>query len=166
MNSLTTNYMNEINPEELIRESNAIEDEFSAEGIQDGLYALGFAVAHAIQDSVDVSVVRKVHELAMHRVAPSIAGKLRQVDVRVGFHIAPPYKEVIFLLEKLCNSQLYSPDTAKHWHIEFERIHPFEDGNGRTGRILYYAQCIASGKEFGVIKAADRSDYYQWFRQP
>lgn len=67
------------------------------------------------------------------------------------------------------------PDAMKHWlpklwiddpkdtHIEFERIHPFVDGNGRTGRLIMWWIEKRNGQEPTLIIYADRHEYYKWF---
>lgn len=51
----------------------------------------------------------------------------------------------------------------KFSHIEFEHIHPFVDGNGRTGRMLMWWQEIQQGKEPTLITFNNRREYYDWF---
>lgn len=60
---------------------------------------------------------------------------LRSCGVRVGSDIKPDWQSVPRLLEVLVAAQ----DTLApaEWFHEFEEIHPFRDGNGRTGQILY-----------------------------
>ena len=55
----------------------------------------------------------------------------------------------------------------KEMHIRFEKIHPFVDGNGRTGRILMWWHEIKNGQEPTLIRSneADRHYYYQWFQE-
>lgn len=45
------------------------------------------------------------------------------------------------------------------FHIRFERVRPFEDGNGRTGRILLCRGLIASNLPPAVISIDDRATY-------
>jgi Fic family protein len=52
---------------------------------------------------------------------------------------------------------------AKH-HIEFERIHPFIDGNGRTGRLLLTYEMISLGLLPVDIRYEERSGYYAAFK--
>lgn len=47
------------------------------------------------------------------------------------------------------------------FHIRFERIHPFEDGNGRTGRILLERGLMLSGLEPPVITVNQRAEYLE-----
>lgn len=55
---------------------------------------------------------------------------------------------------------------AKLVHVEFEDLHPFPDGNGRTGRILYNWHRIQLGLPVHVIHEGDEQyDYYQWFHK-
>jgi Fic family protein len=45
-------------------------------------------------------------------------------------------------------------------HVGFETIHPFADGNGRTGRMLMWWQEVQAGQTPTLFKAADRQRYY------
>lgn len=82
-------------------------------------------------------------------------------DVSVGGHSTPRYYEVDDLMEQWLRN--FNARTPKQNHIEFERIHPFADGNGRTGRILMWWQEMADGGEPTVIRYDDRWEYYNWF---
>jgi Fic family protein len=48
-------------------------------------------------------------------------------------------------------------------HIIFEKIHPFVDGNGRTGRMLMWWQQRQRGEPLKYIPFNDRQSYYKWF---
>ena len=70
------------------------------------------------------------------------AGRYRTIQVRVGSYAPPPASQVSGLMRELLewwnkDSKKWSPVvTSAIVHYRFEAIHPFGDGNGRTGRML------------------------------
>lgn len=61
----------------------------------------------------------------------------RMCGVRVGLHIFPEWTLVNGLMNKLFAAIREERISAQDAYIEFEEIHPFGDGNGRTGKILF-----------------------------
>lgn len=53
----------------------------------------------------------------------------------------------------------FTMDDVADLHIQFENIHPFSDGNGRTGRILINSMLLSGGQVPIVIPLEDRNDY-------
>lgn len=94
-----------------------------------------------------ISDVEDIHR-ALGVVGVSVG--LRVVDVWIGGrdrvradYVAPPPQQVPSLVEDLCR---YLNESGEHplilaaiAHVQFESIHPFEDGNGRSGRALVHA---------------------------
>ena len=52
-------------------------------------------------------------------------------------------------------------DDILKFHVQFERIHPFQDGNGRVGRLLMFWQCLQSGYVPFIITEELRLFYYR-----
>ena len=51
------------------------------------------------------------------------------------------------------------PRDLAEFHIRYERIHPFGDGNGRTGRVLLCKYCLANGYPPFVVPKEERNQY-------
>ena len=54
-----------------------------------------------------------------------------------------------------------SLDDVLNFHVRFERIHPFQDGNGRIGRLLMFWQCLQNNIVPFIIPEDLRLDYYR-----
>ena len=87
-------------------------------------------------------------------------------------HQGAPYKNVENLLKSLCawhekHHKKYPPLLlAAVMHNEFEKIHPFQDGNGRVGRLLLNYVLLRQGYPPLNIRLKDRARYYkclQWY---
>lgn len=151
---------------EFLKESNAIEREYSEEALEDAIESWDYAKVFIPSGrKIDIPMVKTVHEFLMKRLDLRIAGNIREVDVWVGGRkcLEPKYieKELRFILG-------VSPSTEqgiKEWHILFEKIHPFEDGNGRTGRIIMNLQRLKIGLPISIIhEGKEQQEYYKWFR--
>ena len=67
------------------------------------------------------------------------------------------------LLSDYSNDETHIVSRLARFHIEFEAIHPFIDGNGRTGRLLVNLELMKAGFPPINIKFADRVSYYNAF---
>lgn len=52
-------------------------------------------------------------------------------------------------------------DVLVDFHVRFERIHPFQDGNGRVGRLILYKECLNYGIIPFIITDEYKSYYYR-----
>jgi len=111
-----------------------------------------------------------LHKMLISNIDDKIAGRFRQKSeyVRIGTHIAPApehaesmIKET--LLEYINNYEGYFIDKIAKFHLDFETIHPFCDGNGRIGRVLINLQLLKSNFPKIIIRDKEKQAYYQSF---
>jgi Fic family protein len=114
--------------------------------------AMELAVEEAsLVEAVTLESILAIHRALLNRAMPAIAGQIRTKQNWIGGndhnprdadYVPPPPSEVPRLLEdlcELCNSVHLPPLVqAAIVHAQFETIHPFVDGNGRTGRALIH----------------------------
>lgn len=156
--------------EEFIIQSNAIEGEFSQEAFDDAKQAwiCGVTCIGIGKEEITPDLILALHRRLMKRLNPRIAGKIRTCDVWVGNRKGLNPKEIKEELRLLCchslNPWYIGEDQIKDWHIQFEKIHPFEDGNGRVGRILMNLQRLKLKLPILIIRTGkEQANYYRWF---
>ena len=57
------------------------------------------------------------------------------------------------------NNQEVDISVLAEFHARYESIHPFQDGNGRTGRLILFRECLKNGIVPVVIEEANRNEY-------
>lgn len=112
----------------------------------------------------DVAVVinRNINEISGYRTVP--------VFIAGAQHIPPAPDQVGQQMMQLVyeHNHCASDDiflTEAQFHLRFERIHPFEDGNGRTGRILLNRALMREGIAPVVIPVEQRARYMELLAQ-
>ena len=116
------------------------------------------------------STIKDIHSLVLMN-QPEDKGVYRRINVRiVGAYTEPvaPY-----LIEPKIKDLLARDEERKTtmniierialFHLEFEGIHPFIDGNGRTGRLILNFELIRNGYPAINVKFSDRKRYYDAF---
>lgn len=148
--------------EEFLRESNKIEREYSEQAFDDAKDSWEYAVH---KKKISMTQILEIHRRLMQNLNPNIAGKIREVDVYVGIRKCLEPHHIKKALKFLLNIKPSTEEGIREWHIEFEKIHPFVDGNGRTGRILMNFQRLKLGLPLLIIhEGKEQFEYYNWFK--
>jgi len=119
---------------------------------------------------ITTELIKKYNKYIMENLH-DLNGKFKTTqNLILGAEFEPtkPYL-VPFEIEDWCNNLSYRLENAKtneekveiimDQHIKFEKIHPFNDGNGRTGRLLIIHSCIKEGLEPIIIPKEEKGKY-------
>ncbi|NLC95986.1 MAG: Fic family protein [Erysipelotrichaceae bacterium] len=127
-------------------------------------------VSQLVKENIPISekVIKQIHYLVLADKKDD-RGVYRRVPVRImGAQHGPiqPYliePKMEQLLHEFEESTEHIITKLARFHIEFEGIHPFIDGNGRTGRLLINLELMKAGYPPIDIKFTNRIAYYNAF---
>ena len=109
-------------------------------------------------------LILRWHKNIFGETKPDIAGRYREHLVRVGNYRAPDWKDVKKLMNgflKVTNeSKLHPVELSARAHYQFEKIHPFGDGNGRIGRLVMNKILWDNGFPMLIIENKKKKQYY------
>lgn len=71
----------------------------------------------------------------------------------------------ISLLMEWYHSQKVDISVLAEFHVRYESIHPFQDGNGRTGRLILFRECLKNNIVPVVIEDANRDEYFDALKE-
>ena len=131
-----------------------------------------FYVEDLVKQKIPLSekIIKEIHSMVLMD-KPQDKGLYRSVPVRImgAVHTPPEPWAVPIQMEQLMaeyeswNDDLHLIERAALFHLKFEGIHPFIDGNGRTGRLLLNLELMKEGYPAINVKFADRRKYYECF---
>ena len=123
-----------------------------------------------VQTELSAEHILFLHRMLIANINDGIAGRFRKKGeyVRVGTHIAPAPEHVERMTEEILigysgDSITYFSDKIARFHLAFETIHPFCDGNGRSGRVIINYQLMQLGFPAVIIRDKEKQIYYRSF---
>lgn len=120
------------------------------------------------QDTFDDRFIKRLNEIINKNIKETEGFRTVQVFIQGSEHIPPEPEKVPNLMNYFIYN--YNHDEQEifekiaRYHIEFEKIHPFEDGNGRTGRLLLNYELLKDNLPPVVIAKEDRVKYFEFLR--
>lgn len=146
------------------------------------LMAFNALLSEVVNKNVDhlisIELLLRFHKMVGQHLGDhfaAIPGQLRNADVTVGRYRCPDYRDVPLLLDQLCiwlrNEFRYGQEQQSFsdvviqaivTHVYIEWIHPFGDGNGRTGRLVEFYILLRGGNP--DIASHILSNYYNLTR--
>jgi Fic family protein len=138
--------------------------------IADHFRAFDFMLNH-LETPFDEALLKEINRLVTehtldYRVPEAIPGEYTTEDMAAGDTIFGDHETLIARVPKLMASTQQALDTGQHplvvaakWHGYYEYLHPFRDGNGRTGRLLSNFILLRAAHPLLIIELKDRSEY-------
>ncbi|MBQ6475955.1 MAG: Fic family protein [Clostridia bacterium] len=127
-------------------------------------------VIDAAEDILTEEIIKHLHYLLKHDTSDAnlswfAVGEYKKRANTVGGHETAKPKDVTERMRKLLDT--YNAKRAVTFedvvalHAEFEYIHPFQDGNGRVGRLIALKECLRHGIIPFLIEDAKKMYYYR-----
>lgn len=122
------------------------------------------------ENEISREVILLLHQMLIGNINDEFAGRFRDKDeyVRIGTYIAPAPETIENAIKEIVNEYTsehnkYFIDKIALFHLDFENIHPFVDGNGRIGRVIINYQLQRIGFPNVIIRNVEKRDYYDAF---
>jgi Fic family protein len=147
----------------------SLKDHMEAKNHKEALDWLYEMIEHDSRQTISENLIRSMHALVIRDIDRNIAGQYRNVDVFITGteHKPPSAMDVPFKMRELVEwarknyGKMNIIEFAAIFHHKFVNIHPFQDGNGRTGRLLMNIFLMQYGFPLTIIQKNDRQKYYR-----
>lgn len=145
-------------------------EQLEAKNHQSALFWLLDRLVSKEKFSIDEDLILNLHLRLMNGIVGD-AGQYRKHTVRIMGANVPlaNWKKIPNLIDELVKEHDGDPSSVvskiAHFHAKFEQIHPFSDGNGRTGRLLMLAQALQANIAPPIVVKERKYAYYKYLEQ-
>ena len=142
----------------------------------DHFRAFDYMASH-LDNPFDEALLKEVNRLVTehtlsYRAPGAFAGEYTTEDMAAGDTVFGNHETLIARVPQLMESTERALNDGQHplvvaakWHGYYEYLHPFRDGNGRTGRLLSNFILLRAGHPLLIVKLEDRSSYISALKQ-
>ncbi len=146
-----------------------LKDHLEAKNHKEALDYLYELIEPNSSHTISEHLIKSLHALVIQDINRSIAGQYRNVDVFITGtdHVPPSALEVHHKMRELVEwgrknyKKMNVIEFGAIFHHKFVHIHPFQDGNGRVGRLLMNIFLMQYGFPLTIIQKNDRQKYYR-----
>lgn len=146
-----------------------LKEHLEAKNHKEALDFLYEIIDHKNKSTISEYLIKSLHSLVIQDINKQMAGQYRKMDVFItgADHTPPKAIDVPHKMAELMNwakkniNKMNVVEFSSIFHHKFVHIHPFEDGNGRTGRLLMNVFLMQYGFPIAIIQKNDRQKYYR-----
>ena len=146
-----------------------LKDHLEAKNHKEALDFLYELIEKDSRSTISEQLIKNLHALVIQEIDKDIAGQYRDVDVFITGtdHKPPTAFDVPIKMQELVewakqnHKKMNIIEFATKMHHKFVHIHPFRDGNGRTGRLLMNIFLMHFGYPLVIIQKNDQKKYYR-----
>lgn len=129
---------------------------------------IDLVIEHAT-DALSIDFIKELHKVLKTGTSDNrkdwfAVGDYKRLPNEVGGEETCPPEQVAERMEEMLADYLNSKrqfEDILDLHVRFERIHPFQDGNGRVGRLIMFKECLCSGIVPFIITDELKMFYYR-----
>ena len=127
-------------------------------------------VIDVAEDELTEDIIKQLHYILKHDTKDStfswfaVGDYKKRANVVGGRETSKPsevHKHMKALIDEYSTKDNVTVEDIIEFHAEFERIHPFQDGNGRVGRLVALKECLHHSIVPFIIEDAKKSFYYR-----
>lgn len=131
--------------------------------------AFDFILKNANKE-VDEEMIKQIHSILKDKCSDSVIGEFKKRANYIGDFVkttkpAQVEKELRVILEEYKRYHTITINEIIDFHYKFEKIHPFEDGNGRVGRLIMFKECLKNNIMPFIIEEENRNFYYRGLKK-
>ena len=137
--------------------------------IHKNFLACGYMI-DTVMEPLNSAYIRTIHQKLFRATQRDLDGRLHIGEYRkkadlYSSQIASVASGLEALIKRYESKKTITISDILEFHAQFEAIHPFEDGNGRVGRILIVKECLRHGIDPLIIDDKHRTNYYSGIRE-